>query len=133
MLERSLVQTRGFRNTGPAARRTGFEFLLRLPNYRGMRASLADGVDVTVNGESFSHTDNTMVIQGRELSLERLREAVDLRWAINEPVIVRVTKPGGLAIGVHKITVGVRLRQPYFPIEHQPSIINETREATILL
>jgi len=133
MLERSLVQTRGFRNAGPEGGRSGFEFLLRLPNYRGMRASLADGVDVTVDGESFPHTGNTMVIQGRELSLERLREAVDLRWTVDEPAIVRVAKPGGLSIGVHRITVGVRLRQPYFPIQHQPSIVNETREATIIL
>jgi hypothetical protein len=74
-----------------------------------------------------------MVVRGRELTLEQLREAVDLRWAVDEPVIVRVAKPGGLAVGVHKIAVGVRIRQPYFPIQHQPSIVNESREATILL
>jgi hypothetical protein len=133
MLERTLVQTRGFRNTGPEGARTGFEFLLRLPNYRGMRASLADGVDVQVDGQSFPHTANTMVVEGRELTLEQLREAVDLRWAVDEPVVVRVAKAGGLAIGVHAISVGVRLRQPYFPIQFQPSIVHETREATIVL
>ena len=133
MLERTWVQTRGFRNTGPEGARTGFEFLLRLPNYRGMRASLADGVDVTVDGETFAFTANRLVVQGRELTLEQLREATDLRWAIDEPVIVRVAKPGGLAVGVHAIAVGVRIRQPYFPIEFQPSVIHETREATIVL
>jgi hypothetical protein len=133
MLERSLVQTRGFRNTGPATAPDGFEFLLRLPNYRGMRASLADGVDVTVDGEAFPHTANTLVIEGRELTLAQLREAVDVRWAVDEPAIVRVSRPGGLSVGVHTISVGVRLRQPYFPIQFQPSIVNETREATIVL
>jgi len=132
LLERTLVQTRGFRNLGPEAARTGFEFLLRLPNYRGMRASLADGVDVSVDGESFSHTINILVVQGRELSLDALREAVELRWAVDEPVGVRVMKPGGLAVGVHEITVGVRIRQPYIPIQFQPSVIHETREATIV-
>lgn len=133
MLERSLVQTRGFRNTGPAGARTGFEFLLRLPNYRGMRASLADGVDVEVDGESYPYTANRLVLQGRELTLEQLREATELRWAVDEPALVRVARPGGLAVGVHRISVGVRIRQPYFPIEFQPSVIQETREATIVL
>jgi Domain of unknown function (DUF6379) len=132
VLERSLVQSRGFRNIGPENNRTGFEFLLRLPNYRGMRASLADGVDVTVDGENFPHSINTMIIRGRELSLDQLREAVDLRWALDETVVVRVSKPGGLAVGVHSIEVGVRIRQPYIPIQFQPSIINEVREATII-
>lgn len=133
MLERSLVQTRGFRNVGPEHARTGFEFLLRLPNYRGMRASLADGVDVIVDGEPFPYTHNRMVLEGRELTLEQLRAAVDLRWNLDQAATVRVTKPGGLSIGVHEISVGVRIRQPYFPIEFQPSVITETRKATIVL
>jgi hypothetical protein len=133
MLERSLVQSRGFRNTGPEGARTGFEFLVRLPNYRGMRASLADGIDVTVDGEHFTFAVNRMVVQGKELTLDQLRDAVALRWEIDQPAIVRVTKPGGLAVGVHEISVGVRIRQPYFPIEFQPSVITETRKATIVL
>ena len=133
MQERSLVQSRGFRNTGPEQARTGFEFLLRLPNYRGMRACLADGVDVTVDAEQFPYTANRLVIQGRELTLEQLRETVELRWAVDEPIIVRVARPGGLSVGVHDISVGVRIRQPYFPIQFQPSVIHETREATIIL
>ena len=103
MLERLLVQSRGFRNTGPTNGPTGFELLVRLPNYRGMRASLADGVDVTVDGEHFPHADNHLVIQGRDLALDQLREATDLRWNIDEPATVRVAKPGGLSIGVHEI------------------------------
>ena len=133
MLERRLMQTRGFRNTGPEKARTGFELLLRLPNYRGMRASLADGVDVTVDGETFLHTANRMVVEGQELTLAQLREATHLRWNLGEPVIVRVTRAGGLAVGVHEVTVGVRIRQPYIPIEFQPSVVTETRKATIVL
>ena len=133
MLERLLVQSRGFRNTGPANSPTGFELLVRLPNYRGMRASLADGVDVTVDGEHFPHEINHLVIQGQDLTLGQLREATELRWNIDEPATVRIAKPGGLSIGVHEITVGVRIRQPYFPIQFQPSIIVETRKATIVL
>jgi len=133
VLERRLMQSRGFRNTGPESARTGFELLVRLPNYRGMRASLADGVDVTVDGERFPHTSNRLVVQGQELTLGQLREATHLRWNLGETVTVRVARTGGLAVGVHEVTVGVRIRQPYIPIEFQPSVIIETRHATIVL
>lgn len=133
MLERTLVQSRGFRNTGPPGNRSGFELMLRLPNYRGMRASLVDGVDVIVDDVLFPYETNYLILQGRELSLAQLREAVDLRWTLEEPAIVRVLKAGGLSVGVHDVAVAVRIRQPYFPIEFQPSIIRESREATIVL
>jgi len=133
MLERHLVQSVGFRNTGPAGARDGFEFRLRLPYYRGIPASLCDGVAVSVDGESFGFEGNRIELDGRELSLGALREAVDVRWRIDQAAIVRVPRPGGLAVGVHAITVDVRLRQSYFPPQFQPSIVTETRAATIVL
>jgi len=133
MLERHLVQTRGFRNTGPRDAPTGFEFRLRLPSYRGLRASLIDGVDVTVDGAHYGYESNRIELGGREFTLTELREAVDQRWELDEAAIVRVVKPGGLTIGVHEITVGVRIRQSYIPIEFQPSVVKESRKATIVL
>jgi hypothetical protein len=133
MLERNLVQSSGFRNTGPEAARTGFEFRLRLPSYRGLRASLVDGVDVSVDGEKFGFEANRYSLGGREFTLSQLREAVEVRWPLDEAGIVRVVKQGGLAVGVHEITVSVRVRQSYIPIEFQPSVIIETRHATVVL
>ncbi|CAN7445714.1 C-glycoside deglycosidase beta subunit domain-containing protein [Massilia sp. LjRoot122] len=132
MLERTLVQSTGFRNVGAEGARTGFEFRLRLPSYRGLRASLVDGVDVTVNGERFSCEDNRYALADRELSIGQLRDAVDLRWPLGETCVVRVARPGGLATGTHQITVGIRIRQSYIPIEFQPSVFTETRYATVV-
>lgn len=133
MLERTLVQSRGFKNVGPELARTGFELRLRLPSYRGLRASLVDGVDVTVDGERFGFESNRYALGGREYTLAELREATETRWPLEEAGVVRVTKAGGLAVGVHEITVGVRIRQSYVPIEFQPSVIVETRHATVVL
>ena len=132
MLERTLVQSTGFRNTGPEGARSGFEFRLRLPSYRGLRASLVDGVDVLVDGEAFGHEANRYLIGGAELTLDQLREATALRWPMDEAGVVRVARAGGLAAGVHEVTVSVRVRQSYIPIEFQPSIITETRHATVV-
>jgi hypothetical protein len=132
MLERTLFQSTGFRNTGPEGARDGFEFRLRLPSYRGLRASLVDGVDVAVDGVEFGHEANRYLIGGAEFTLPALREAADIRWPMDEAGVVRVAKTGGLAPGVHEVTVRVRVRQSYIPIEFQPAVIVETRHATVV-
>jgi hypothetical protein len=132
MLERTLVQSTGFRNTGAQGARTGFEFRLRLPSYRGLRASLVDGVDVTVDGEDFGHEVNRYQIGHDEFSLSQLREATDTRWPLDQACVVLVAKEGGLHPGVHEITVRVRVRQSYIPIEFQPSVFIESRCATVV-
>lgn len=132
MLERTLVQSTGFRNIGAPGGRTGFEFRLRLPSYRGLRASLVDGVDVSVDGEHFACDGNRYVLGADEFTLDQLRDAVDVRWPLGETCTVRVAKAGGLEAGTHEITVGVRIRQSYIPIEFQPSVFTETRHATVV-
>lgn len=132
MLERTLVQSTGFRNVGEPGARTGFEFRLRLPSYRGLRASLVDGVDVQVDDVEYGYEENRYQIGQHELSLDQLREASHVRWHLEQAGIVRVSKPGGLAPGVHAVTVRVRVRQSYIPIEFQPSVIVESRHATVV-
>lgn len=50
MLERSHIQSSGFRNVGPQGARTGFEVRVRQANYRSSRLSLIEGVDIVVEG-----------------------------------------------------------------------------------
>lgn len=132
MLERSQMQSSGFRNTGSPGALTGFQLRLRLPNYRGTRLSLIDGVDVIVDGESFSHETNRIDVEGRLYSLAELREETVARWPIGVAATVFVDKPGGLEPGIHTVITTVRLRQPYFPIEFQPTLASEERKATIV-
>lgn len=132
MLERSIMQSSGFRNLGPADAPSGFQLRIRLPNYRGQRLSLVDGVDVTVNGERFDHADNLITVGGKTYDLATLRTETEDRWPLDELATVIVAKPGGLPVGVHRVEVAVRIRQSYIPIEFQPSVISETRTATIV-
>ena len=48
LLERDLIQSVGFRNVREDGSITGFQLRLRMPSYRGMTASLIDGVAVRV-------------------------------------------------------------------------------------
>ena len=52
MIERSIIQSRGAKNVVLENGQPGFQFQLRNPNYRGVQASLIDGIDVTLNGKS---------------------------------------------------------------------------------
>lgn len=126
MLERDIIQGQGFRNAVENGQVTGFEFQLRNPNYRGTSASLLDGVEVTVDGESFPHDLPLWTVQQQRLTLDELRRSEDLRWNLDETVTITVPKPGGLTPGVHDVRVTVYLRRPYFP----PHVSRSPFEAT---
>lgn len=132
MLERTHMQSSGFRNIGSRDMPSGFQLRLRLPNYRGTRLSLIDGVDVRVDGEHFSHEANRIEIEGRTYTIAEMREETVARWPTGVVATVFVEKPGGLAPGIHTVITTVRLRQPYFPIEFQPTLATEERKATII-
>lgn len=132
MLERNLIQSTGFRNTGPAGARDGFAVRLRLPNYHGMRLSQLDGVDVTVDGETFGHELNRLAIRDEVYTLSELREATDARWDMFEWASVLVEKPGGLTPGVHDVSVVARVRYNYFPPDVHVFPVPGRRFATIV-
>ncbi|WP_420122325.1 C-glycoside deglycosidase beta subunit domain-containing protein [Nakamurella sp.] len=115
MLDRDIIQSRGFTNVVEDGRVTGFAFRLRNPNYRGTSASLLDGIDVIVDGEKVPDHVPLWTVQGRTLTLDELRASTDLRWQLDETVTITVPAPGGLTAGVHDVEVVVYLRRPYFP------------------
>ena len=68
MLDRDIIQGRGFRNVMDGDRITGFQFQLRNPNYRGTSASLLDGIDVTIDGEKIPDHLPVWTVQGTDPS-----------------------------------------------------------------
>lgn len=132
MLNRDILQNTGFCNTTDGAAVTGFQLQVRNPNYRGLASSLVDGVDVTVDGHTWSYEDTTVVLQGTEFTLDALRCSTGHRWALDEPLTVKVAHPGGLAAGVHRVAVDIRHRAPYIPIEFQPNVAHAERELTLV-
>ena len=132
MLNRDIIQHTGFANTIEDGRVTGFQVVVRNPNYRGLAASLVDGVDVTVDGHTWPHASNVYVLQGTEYDLAALRSATSGRWALDEPMTIKVRHEGGLAAGTHAVAVDVRHRAPYIPIEFQPNVAHAERLLTLV-
>jgi sugar phosphate isomerase/epimerase len=115
VLDFGIIQGRGFRNVVEDGRVTGFQFQLRNPNYRGVAASLLDGVEIVVDGERIPDHVPLWTLQGRTLTLDELRASTDVRWQLDEPATITVPRPGGLSVGVHDLEVVVQLRRSYFP------------------
>lgn len=133
MLERSHIQSTGFRNVGPEGARTGFEVRIRHANYRSSRLSLIEGVDITVDGILYPAQHNRFRLGEKEYSRDEMNEATHTRLYVGDHFTVVVPKEGGLARGVHLVGSAIRYRHPYFPPEFQPAIVRNERHTTIIL
>ena len=128
LLERDLIQSVGFRNVRENGRVTGFQFRVRMPSYRGMAASLIDGIAVRVGNLVDMPADVPLwTFGGTTYSLQELWNSDGVRWQLEDAAIVTVPFDGGLPQGVHEITIELRLRMSYIPLEHQPSVYRANR------
>lgn len=132
LLERQLIQSIGFHNLTENGEVTGFQLRLRMQSYRGMTASLIDGVAVRVDGVVDVPAEVPLwTLLGQTRTLQQLWDSTDVRWPLDDAAIITVPFPGGLAEGVHTVSVELRLRMSYIPEEHQPSVFRETRQITL--
>jgi len=132
LLERDLIQSVGFRNVTDGGRVTGFQFRVRMPSYRGMAASLIDGIAVRVGGIVDVGPDVPLwTFGGRTYTLQQLWEGDGVRWPLEEAAVVTVPHDGGLPQGVHELSIELRLRMSYIPVEHQPTTHRTSRKVTL--
>lgn len=132
LLERDLIQSVGFRNVTEGGRVSGFQFRVRMPSYRGMAASLIDGIAVRVGGIVDVGPEVPLwTFGGQTYTLQQLWESDGVRWPLEEAAVVTVPYDGGLPQGVHEVTIELRLRMSYIPLEHQPTIQRASRAVTL--
>ena len=132
LLERDLIQSVGFRNVEQDGEITGFQFRVRMPSYRGMAASLIDGIGVSIPGIVDVAPDVPVwTLQGQTHTLAELWESDELRWPLEDAAIITVPLAGGLPDGIHELSIDLRLRMSYIPQEHQPSRYQVTKRVTL--
>ena len=118
MLEKELIQYRGFRNTyDENGNCDGFEFRYRLSYYRGAWLSQLRLGRVIVDGEPYYPDSGlvTWVIQGKEYTPAEMEKDNKGFWPMTEPATIRIKKPGGLAQGYHEIEVHSYVSHSYMP------------------
>jgi len=114
MLEKEVVQQRGFRNVYKNGQIVGFQVGYRSTYYRGIWLSLSTGFDVTVDGEKFPRDKVTVTVNGKTYTQEEMKKISDVQWHNYEPAILTVEKPGGLKPGVHEVKIDWGHRTSYF-------------------
>ena len=131
MLESHVIQTKGFENVGEGTV-TGFQVSVRCPYYRGIWASLLEGAEVTVDGETHAGDSIRWTLGGETFGSAQLGEATGARWAFDEPAILTVDRPGGLRPGLHDVEVAVTWRWSYIPVEMQPTTHISNRKLVLV-
>src|SRR6478609_3436022 len=117
MLERTHIQSTGFRNVGPEGARSGFEVRLRQANYRSTRLSLIEGIDIIVDGVTYPGEQSLIRVGDKTYTHAEMAAETKARLYVGDPFTVIVPKPGGLIPGVHLVASAIRYRHPYFPPE----------------
>lgn len=106
MLESSVIQTRGFRNTiDDGGEVTGFQFRMSPRYYRGMWLSQFRVGDVNVDGVTFLRDEVVWELYGVDYTPDQMLEAGDVYWQVTDAATVKVRKAGGLSQGYHDLKV----------------------------
>ncbi len=105
MLEYEGVQYKGFRNLyNEDGEAIGFQVGIRLIAYRGAWLSQFRFAYVEVDGEKFRADKCTFVVSGVEYTYEETFNLGRVKWPLDEAMIIRVQKPGGLSQGSHTVS-----------------------------
>ena len=121
MNEKYLICTRGFKNVVQNGKTTGFQLNVRIAYYRGLPLSCVEGFDIVVDGEAFGPDKIQYFLGDRLYTAEQAAEATKVRFQFYAPLTLMVSKPGGLAPGVHDVEVTQKLRISYHVDKINPS------------
>lgn len=119
-------------------KKMGYEFQVRLSNYRGHYLSCIEKLVIKTDGEEVDPNDITFCLNGKEFSVLQLPWLVSEFWRVTDPATIRVHKPGGLAAGPHRIELTLQLRIPYMAVPgsnkpHDYAILDSSGSKTLNL
>ena len=132
MFEKEVIQTKGFRNATEDGTTTGFQLALRTPYYRGIWASLLEGVEVAVDGATYGSERVRWTIAGTTYTTQELTQSTDVRWPFEELATLTVDEPRGLEPGLHDVRVSITWRWSYIPVEMQPVTATAGRKLVLV-
>lgn len=96
--------------------KNGFEFDVQLAYYRGHYLSDIDVLEVYSDGEKMPQEAVTFELNGKEMPIYKVKEAMTEFWSQVVPAKIRVIKKGGLSAGEHELELKLMLRVPYMCI-----------------
>lgn len=115
MLERPIIQQRGFRNLRDGYKITGFQVPIRLNYYRGVWMSQVRPISVTVDGVKYEGEQVTWNVAGKTIAQKDLAKSTNTHWSSLDAAQLQIQKVGGLQPGIHEIEVFNQFSASYLP------------------
>ena len=115
MLEKEVIQHKGFRNLTENGEVTGFQVCIRQKVYRGTWLSQFRFDHLSVDGVKYGPEDCTFTISGIEYTYDEMAKYDRVMWPIDEMCYIHVRKPGGLSQGAHTVHVNYWEIRSYLP------------------
>jgi len=133
-----VVCDESLKNTYVNGEKLGYEFQIRLSNYRGHFLSCIEEFVVTVDGQVVNSDDITFSLNEKEFTLRQLPSLISEFWNLSDPATISVFALGGLTEGEHHIDVKMMLRIPYMAVpgskkEHDYAQLDSCGSKTLLV
>ncbi len=124
MLEKDIIQQRGFRNLrNEAGDIVGFQVRVRSDYYRGVYLSEIFAGAMLVDGKVFPKEQVIWEINGQEFTVQEMETRADVHWCCTtDAAILKVYTPGGLAQGYHDVEVRFNFSASYLPPQLQTNL-----------
>lgn len=132
MLEKEMIQSRGFRNVYRDGKIVGFQVAFRTTYYRGVYLSQLGEATVTVDGEKFAGNQITWTIGDRTYAQAELAKHSEVHWPYQEPAVLTVSKPGGLKPGLHQVELSYQYSASYMPPAMDPRTVTGRRKMVLV-
>lgn len=104
MFDQYLIRSDSLKNDYENGKAVGFQFAVRIADYRGCFLSLHNGYYITCDGAEYPREQQSFEINGKApRSFEEIKTCVWEHWNYDDEGIVHVKKEGGLTPGKHTI------------------------------
>ena len=104
MFDQYLIRSDSLQNDYENGKAVGFQFAVRIADYRGCFLSLHNGYYITCDGTEYPREQQTFEINGKApRNFEEIKTCVWEHWNYDDEGFVYVAKEGGLAPGRHTI------------------------------
>ena len=124
MLERTVIQTRGFHNYYENGSPAGFEFGIRLKYYRGIFLSQLRLKGAAVDGVSIPKEQLILKLRDRCYTYEEMKTESNVHWSPDEPASI-ILKGDPLSVGYHKVEISYQYSSSYIPPVLQDGVDND--------
>ena len=104
MYDSFMIRADSLKNDVVNGKVVGFQFAVRLANYRGIFLSLVSGFYVAVDGIQYEEDVQTFEIHGKApRTMAQIAKAGFEHWDLTDEGILHIKKEGGLSAGFHDI------------------------------